>query len=142
VTLPVKRTLRGTAGGKALRQKACRVTSTYPHWQNQPSVCWLAELGDQRMGRRQRVFSSHERSWQMSNIHGGTGASSIIPGQLVVDLYSALPENQRRRKLTATTDRRAGRSPASTVGWVVGSLPFYARNWWLLLAGTTCLRQV
>jgi succinyl-diaminopimelate desuccinylase len=64
-------------------------------------------------------------SWQVSNIHGGTGASNIIPGHLVVDFNfrfctESTPEGLQQR-LTAVLDAHQLEYELS---WVVGGLPF------------------
>ena len=64
-------------------------------------------------------------SWQVSNIHAGTGASNVIPGECVVDFNfrfstESTPEDLQQR-LTAVLDRHG---LEYTLQWVVGGLPF------------------
>jgi succinyl-diaminopimelate desuccinylase len=64
-------------------------------------------------------------SWQVSNIHAGTGAGNVIPGELVVDFnfrYSteSTPEGLRERVEALLT--RYGL--AFELSWVLGGLPF------------------
>ena len=64
-------------------------------------------------------------SWQVSNIHGGTGASNIIPGELVVDFNfrfctESTPETLQQR-LQAVLDAH---QLDYDLKWTVGGLPF------------------
>ncbi len=64
-------------------------------------------------------------SWQMSNIHAGTGATNVIPGELVVDFNfrfstESTPEDLKRR-VHATLDRH-GLDYA--IAWTLGGEPF------------------
>jgi succinyl-diaminopimelate desuccinylase len=64
-------------------------------------------------------------SWQISNIHGGTGAANIIPGTVVVDFnfrYSTESTPEGLQKLTREVlDRHA---LDYQLDWVIGGLPF------------------
>jgi len=64
-------------------------------------------------------------SWQVSNIHGGTGATNVIPGAVVIDFNfrfstESSPESLQRR-LCAVLDRHA---LEYQLDWVLGGLPF------------------
>jgi succinyl-diaminopimelate desuccinylase len=64
-------------------------------------------------------------SWQVSNIHGGTGASNVIPGSLVVDFNfrfctESTPESLQQR-LCAVLDAH---QLDYTLAWTVGGQPF------------------
>ena len=65
----------------------------------------------------------------MSNIHGGTGASNIIPGNVVVDFNfrfstESTPEGLQQR--VADVLHRHGLQPGADydLAWTVGGLPF------------------
>jgi succinyl-diaminopimelate desuccinylase len=64
-------------------------------------------------------------SWQISNIHGGTGGANIIPGTVVVDFnfrYSTESTPEGLQKLTREVlDRHA---LDYQLDWVIGGLPF------------------
>jgi succinyl-diaminopimelate desuccinylase len=64
-------------------------------------------------------------SWQVSNIHGGTGAGNVIPGTVVIDFnfrYSSESTPESLQKLTREVlDRHA---LEYELEWVVGGLPF------------------
>jgi succinyl-diaminopimelate desuccinylase len=64
-------------------------------------------------------------SWQVSNIHAGTGAGNVIPGECVVDFNfrfctESTPEGLQRR-LTTILDRHG---LEYTIQWTIGGLPF------------------
>ena len=64
-------------------------------------------------------------SWQISNIHGGTGASNVIPGTVVVDFnfrYSTESTPESLQKRTHEVLDRHGLD--YQIDWVVGGLPF------------------
>ncbi len=64
-------------------------------------------------------------SWQVSNIHGGTGASNIIPGSVVIDFNfrfctESTPESLQQR-VKAVLDTHG---LDYELAWTVGGLPF------------------
>jgi len=64
-------------------------------------------------------------SWQMSNIHAGTGVGNVIPGELVVDCNfrfstEATPESLKAR-VQAVLDRHGLNTETS---WTLGGEPF------------------
>ena len=68
-------------------------------------------------------------SWQVSNIHGGTGASNVIPGTVVIDFNfrfstESTPEGLQARvvQLLAAHGLQAGAD--FDLSWTVGGLPF------------------
>jgi succinyl-diaminopimelate desuccinylase len=81
----IKNGRRGTLGGK-LSVKGLQGHIAYPHLAKNPMHLFapaLAELVATEWDQGNEFFPA--TSWQVSNMHGGTGASNIIPGELVVD---------------------------------------------------------
>jgi succinyl-diaminopimelate desuccinylase len=81
----IKNGRRGTLGGK-LNIKGLQGHIAYPHLAKNPMHLFapaLAELVATEWDQGNEFFPA--TSWQVSNIHGGTGATNIIPGELVVD---------------------------------------------------------
>lgn len=83
----------------------------------------LAELARLEWDRGNRFFPS--TSWQISNIHGGTGATNVIPGSVVIDFNfrfstESTPEGLQRR----TRDLLDRHGLDYQIDWVVGGLPF------------------
>ena len=81
----IKTGRRGTLSGN-LTIKGVQGHIAYPHLAKNPIHLFapaLAELVASRWDEGNEFFPA--TSWQVSNIHGGTGASNIIPSYLVVD---------------------------------------------------------
>ena len=81
----VKNGRRGSLIGK-LRVKGVQGHIAYPHLARNPIAQFapaMAELVATVWDEGNAFFPA--TSWQMSNIHAGTGANNVIPGELVVD---------------------------------------------------------
>jgi succinyl-diaminopimelate desuccinylase len=81
----VKNGRRGSMSGK-LTVKGIQGHIAYPHLAKNPvhlAAPALAELAGTRWDAGNAFFPP--TSWQISNIHGGTGASNVIPGTVVID---------------------------------------------------------
>jgi succinyl-diaminopimelate desuccinylase len=64
-------------------------------------------------------------SWQISNIHGGTGAGNVIPGTVVVDFNFRYSTESTRESLQKRTHEVLDRHGLDyQLDWVVGGLPF------------------
>jgi succinyl-diaminopimelate desuccinylase len=98
----------------------------YPHLADNPIhrlAPALAELVGIRWDEGNAFFPP--TSWQVSNIHAGTGASNVIPGDCVVDFNfrfctESTPEGLQQR-LTAVLDQHGLQYELK---WTVGGLPF------------------
>ena len=121
----IKNGRRGTMSGK-LTVKGIQGHIAYPHLAKNPIHLFapaLAELVAVEWDKGNEFFPA--TSWQVSNIHGGTGASNIIPGALVVDFNfrfctESTPESLQRR-LQAVLDTHG---LDYELKWVIGGLPF------------------
>jgi succinyl-diaminopimelate desuccinylase len=121
----IKNGRRGTMSGK-LTVKGIQGHIAYPHLAKNPMHLFapaLAELVTTEWDKGNEFFPA--TSWQVSNIHGGTGASNIIPGELVVDFNfrfctESTPEVLQQR-LTAVLKAH---QLDFTLTWVIGGLPF------------------
>ena len=121
----IKNGRRGTMSGK-LTVKGIQGHIAYPHLAKNPMHLFapaLAELVATEWDSGNAFFPA--TSWQVSNLHGGTGASNIIPGELVVDFNfrfctESTPESLQQR-LTAVLDAH---QLDYTLTWVIGGLPF------------------
>ncbi|MCJ0763234.1 succinyl-diaminopimelate desuccinylase [Variovorax terrae] len=121
----IKNGRRGTMGGR-LTVKGVQGHIAYPHLAKNPihlAAPALAELVAIEWDRGNDFFQP--TSWQMSNIHGGTGASNVIPGSVVIDFNfrfctESTPEALQRR-VHEVLDRHA---LDYELQWTVGGLPF------------------
>ncbi|MDP1929752.1 MAG: succinyl-diaminopimelate desuccinylase [Thiobacillus sp.] len=81
----IKNGRRGSLSGK-LTIKGVQGHIAYPHLAKNPihlAAPAIAELADTMWDEGNAWFPA--TSWQISNIHGGTGANNVIPGTLVID---------------------------------------------------------
>ncbi len=121
----IKNGRRGTMSGK-LTVKGVQGHIAYPHLADNPIhrlAPALAELVAIRWDEGNAFFPP--TSWQVSNIHAGTGASNVIPGDCVVDFNfrfctESTPESLQQR-LTAVLDQHGLQYELK---WTIGGLPF------------------
>ena len=121
----IKNGRRGTMSGK-LTVKGIQGHIAYPHLAKNPMHLFapaLAELVATEWDSGNAFFPA--TSWQVSNLHGGTGASNIIPGELVVDFNfrfctESTPESLQQRLTTVLDAHQLD----YTLTWVIGGLPF------------------
>ena len=121
----IKNGRRGTMSGK-LTVKGVQGHIAYPHLAKNPihlAAPALAELITIEWDKGNAFFPP--TTWQVSNIHGGTGASNVIPGEVVVDFNfrfstESTPESLQQR-LCGVLDAHALHYDLK---WVVGGLPF------------------
>lgn len=138
----IKNGRRGTMSGK-LTVKGVQGHIAYPHLARNPIHLFapaLAELTSIVWDQGNDFFPP--TSWQISNIHGGTGASNVIPGQLVVDFNfrfctESTPESLQRR-LAAVLDRHGLDYELS---WTIGGLPFLTTPGTLVNAVRDAIRE-
>ena len=67
-------------------------------------------------------------TWQVSNIHGGTGALNVIPGEVVVDFNFRFSTESTPDQLKARVVELLARHGIEyRLGWVLGGSPFLTR---------------
>jgi succinyl-diaminopimelate desuccinylase len=121
----IKNGRRGTMSGK-LTVKGVQGHIAYPQLAQNPIHLFspaLAELVSIEWDQGNAFFPP--TSWQVSNIHAGTGASNVIPGSCVVDFNfrvctESTPE-QLQQRLCAVLDRHGLNYD---LAWTIGGLPF------------------
>jgi succinyl-diaminopimelate desuccinylase len=121
----IKNGRRGSLSGK-LTVKGVQGHIAYPHLAKNPIHLLapaLAELTAVTWDQGNVFFPP--TSWQVSNIHGGTGASNVIPGAVVVDFNfrfstESTPESLKQR-LQAVLDRH---ELAYDLAWTLSGSPF------------------
>ncbi|MFZ3220494.1 MAG: succinyl-diaminopimelate desuccinylase, partial [Rhodoferax sp.] len=121
----IKNGRRGTMSGK-LTVKGVQGHIAYPHLAKNPIHLLapaLAELVTIEWDKGNDFFPP--TTWQVSNVHGGTGASNIIPGAVVVDFNfrfstESTPESLQTR-LTRVLEKY---ELEYDLLWTVGGLPF------------------
>ena len=121
----IKNGRRGTLSGK-LKVKGVQGHIAYPHLARNPIHQFapaLAELAATEWDRGNQHFPP--TSWQVSNIHGGTGAGNVIPGELVVDFNFRFSTESNaeglKQRLVAVLQRHGLEHELS---WTLGGEPF------------------
>jgi succinyl-diaminopimelate desuccinylase len=121
----IKNGRRGSLSGK-LTVRGVQGHIAYPQLAKNPihlALPALAELTTLEWDWGNDFFQP--TSWQISNIHAGTGATNVIPGSVVVDFnfrFSTESTPEGLQKLTCEVlDRHA---LDYSIDWVVGGLPF------------------
>ena len=125
----IKNGRRGTMSGR-LTVKGIQGHIAYPQLAKNPihmAAPALAALAAEVWDAGNEHFPP--TSWQVSNIHGGTGASNVIPGTVVIDFNfrfstESTPEGLQARvvQLLAAHGLQAGAD--FDLSWTVGGLPF------------------
>jgi succinyl-diaminopimelate desuccinylase len=121
----IKNGRRGSLTGK-LTVKGVQGHIAYPQLAKNPihlALPALEELARTEWDRGNEFFPP--TSWQISNIHGGTGAGNIIPGAVVIDFNfrfaSVSTAEDLQKRVHAILDRHG---LDYELAWTVGGQPF------------------
>jgi succinyl-diaminopimelate desuccinylase len=121
----IKNGRRGTMSGK-LTIKGIQGHIAYPHLAKNPihlAMPALAELASMEWDQGNEYYLP--TSWQMSNIHGGTGASNVIPDEVVIDFNfrfsTASTVEGLQQRVHEALDRHG---LEYDLKWTIGGLPF------------------
>ncbi len=121
----IKNGRRGTLSGK-LTVRGLQGHIAYPHLAKNPihlAAPALAELVATRWDDGNAYFPP--TSWQMSNIHAGTGAGNVIPGELVVDFNFRFSTESTPEMLKARVQAvLAAHELDCQIAWTLGGEPF------------------
>ncbi|QTD47016.1 succinyl-diaminopimelate desuccinylase [Ottowia testudinis] len=121
----IKNGRRGTLSGK-LTVKGIQGHIAYPHLAKNPIhelAPALAILAATQWDAGNAFFPP--TSWQVSNIHGGTGASNIIPGEVVVDFNFRFSTESTPEQLQHRLERTLKEWNLDYhLAWTLGGLPF------------------
>ncbi len=139
----VKNGRRGSLSGK-LTVKGVQGHIAYPHLAKNPIHLLapaLAELTGIVWDEGNAFFPP--TSWQVSNIHGGTGAGNVIPGTVVLDFNfrfstASTPESLQQR-LEAVLQRHG---LEFDLQWTLGGLPFLTPQGTLVDAARAAIADV
>jgi succinyl-diaminopimelate desuccinylase len=121
----IKNGRRGSMSGK-LTVKGVQGHIAYPQLASNPvhlALPALAELAATEWDQGNAYFQP--TSWQVSNIHAGTGAGNVIPGAMVVDFNLRFSSEQTaeglQQRVTAVLDRHGLNYE---LAWSVSGHPF------------------
>lgn len=138
----IKNGRRGTMSGK-LTVKGVQGHIAYPQLAQNPIHLLspaLAELVSMTWDHGNAFFPP--TSWQISNIHAGTGASNVIPGLCVVDFNfrfctESTPEQLQQRLSDVLNKHRLNYD----LTWTIGGLPFLTAPGDLVHAVQTAIHE-
>ena len=121
----IKNGRRGSLSGK-LTIKGIQCHIAYPQLGRNPihqAAPALAELAAEQWDAGSEYYLP--TSWQMSNIHAGTGANNVIPGEVVVDFNfrfsTASTHDGLKQRVHAILDRHG---LEYDLKWALSGLPF------------------
>ena len=137
----IKNGRRGTLSGK-LTVKGVQGHIAYPHLAKNPIHLFapaLAELVATRWDKGNDFFPA--TSWQVSNMHAGTGATNVIPGDLTVDFNfrfctESTPESLQQRLLAILSKHQL----EYDLKWTLGGRPFLTPPGTLVQAAQAAIR--
>ena len=121
----IKNGRRGTLSGK-LALRGVQGHIAYPQLAKNPIhlvAPVLAELVAVEWDRGNADFLP--TSWQMSNIHAGTGAGNVIPGDITIDFNFRFSTESTPAQLTSRLEAIVARCGAPyEIAWTLGGEPF------------------
>lgn len=121
----IKNGRRGSLSGR-LAVKGIQCHLAYPHRGRNPILQFapaLAELAATKWDEGNAHFPP--TAWQVSNVHGGTGATNIIPGEVVVDFNFRFSTESTAEGLKARVHEVLDRHGLEySLDWVLGGMPF------------------
>ena len=139
----IKNGRRGSLSGR-LTVKGIQCHIAYPHLGRNPiheAAPALAELVDTEWDQGNEYFPP--TTWQISNIHGGTGATNVVPGSVEIKFNfrfstASTPESLQQR-LTAILDKH---ELEYEIDWTLGARPFLTGRGPLAEAASNAIREI
>jgi succinyl-diaminopimelate desuccinylase len=120
---------RGSLSGK-LTVRGIQGHVAYPHLAKNPVHLLapaLAELARTEWDKGSESFPP--TTWQVSNIHAGTGAGNVIPGSVTVDFNFRFSTESPDASLKARVESILKKHGLDyRVEWTLGAKPFLSRN--------------
>ena len=139
----IKNGRRGSLSGK-LTVRGIQGHIAYPQLARNPihqALPALAELAAIEWDRGNDFFPP--TSFQLSNIHGGTGATNVIPGAVVVDFNFRYSTESTPDALKARVHQVLDRHGLEyQLDWTLGGLPFLTRPGELVGALQRSIREI
>ncbi|MBL8419306.1 MAG: succinyl-diaminopimelate desuccinylase [Dechloromonas sp.] len=139
----IKNGRRGSLSGR-LTVKGIQCHIAYPHLGLNPihlAAPAIAELGDSEWDRGNEHFPP--TTWQISNIHGGTGATNVVPGSVEIKFNfrfgTASSVDSLQQRLTAILDRHG---LEYNIDWTLGARPFLTGRGPLASAAAAAIRDI
>jgi succinyl-diaminopimelate desuccinylase len=125
----IKNGRRGSLSGK-LRVKGIQAHIAYPHLGKNPihiSAPAIQTLVETEWDRGNEYFQP--TSFQISNVHAGTGANNVIPNELVVDFNFRFSTESKPEQLRERLEHiLSSHNLDFEIDWVLGGSPFITGN--------------
>ena len=138
----IKNGRRGSLSGK-LTVKGVQGHIAYPQLARNPihlAAPAIAELAACVWDQGNEYFPP--TTWQISNIHGGTGASNVIPGHLTIDFNFRFATSSTPERLQAKVDEILRRHGLDyDLVWTLGAKPFLTGAGALVDAARAAIRE-
>ena len=139
----IKNGRRGSLSGTLL-VKGIQCHIAYPEKGRNPiheAAPALAELAATEWDKGNEYFPP--TTWQISNIHGGTGATNVIPGQLEIKFNfrfstASTPEALQQRLLAVLDKHKLDYD----IQWTLGARPFLTGRGPLADAATAAIQEI
>ncbi|TAK82715.1 MAG: succinyl-diaminopimelate desuccinylase [Betaproteobacteria bacterium] len=138
----IKNGRRGSLSGR-LKVRGVQAHIAYPHLGRNPIhdlAPALAELAATQWDRGNEFFPP--TSWQVSNIHAGTGAGNIIPGSLELDFNFRYSNESSDESLQARVEEVLKKHGVDySLEWTLGGKPFLTRPGKLVEVVSSAIRK-
>ena len=138
----IKNGRRGSLSGK-LAVRGVQGHIAYPHLVRNPILLLapaLAELATLRWDEGNEFFPP--TTWQVSNIHGGTGATNIVPGTVEVDFNFRFSTESTEASLRERFEALLQRHGLEySIAWNLSGNPFLTGRGELVAAVTEAIRR-
>ncbi len=139
----IKNGRRGSLSGK-LTVKGIQGHIAYPQLADNPvhrAAPAIAELAATVWDQGNEFFPP--TSWQISNVHAGTGATNVIPGEMVIDFNfrfcTESTADSLKQRVTALLQKH---QLNFEIEWTLGGLPFLTTPGTLVAAVQEAIHQV
>jgi succinyl-diaminopimelate desuccinylase len=120
---------RGSLSGK-LSVKGIQGHVAYPHLARNPVhelAPALAELARTQWDKGNESFPP--TTWQVSNVHAGTGAANVIPGSVEVDFNFRFSTESSEASLKERLESILKKNKLDyAIDWTLGAKPFLSKN--------------
>ena len=138
----IKNGRRGSLSGKLI-VKGIQAHIAYPHLGKNPihlAACAIQKLSDMEWDKGNRFFQP--TSFQISNIHAGTGANNVIPGELKIDFNFRFSTESTPEQLQAMVEKiLQSENLDYEIDWHVGASPFLTSDGALAKALRTAIEE-
>ena len=138
----IKNGRRGSLSGKLI-VKGVQAHIAYPHLGKNPihlAAGAIQKLSDMEWDKGNRFFQP--TSFQISNIHAGTGATNVIPGELKIDFNFRFSTESTPEQLQVKVEKiLQSENLDYEIDWHVGASPFLTSDGALAKALRTAIEE-